>query len=78
MPGIVPPQTSNGGSDPAAAAERCMYVTNLPAYLEAKKEIAVSYREVFGKYFPAITLVEVKGLYNPDCMVEISAVAVID
>src|SRR5581483_7605959 len=41
-------------------------------------QIAVSYREVFGKYFPAITLVEVKGLYNPDCMLEISAVAVID
>jgi enamine deaminase RidA (YjgF/YER057c/UK114 family) len=35
------------------------------------------YREVFGKYFPAVTLVEVKGLYNPDCMVEISGIAVI-
>jgi len=66
------------GGRPDQTAVLTMYVTNLPAYLEAKKEIAVSYREVFGKYFPAITLVEVKGLYNPDCMVEISAVAVID
>ena len=66
------------GGRPDQIAVLTMYVTDLPAYLAAKKEIAVSYREVFGKYFPAITLVEVKGLYNPDCMIEISAVAVID
>jgi enamine deaminase RidA (YjgF/YER057c/UK114 family) len=55
-----------------------IYITDLPAYLSQKKALGAAYREVFGKYFPAITLVEVKGLYHPDCMVEISAVAVID
>ena len=55
-----------------------MYLTDLAAYLANKKALGAAYREVFGKYFPAITLVEVKGLYNPDCMVEISGVAVID
>jgi len=55
-----------------------IYVTNLEAYWSNKKPLGNAYREVFGKYFPAITLVEVKRLYNPDCMVEISGIAVID
>lgn len=55
-----------------------IYLTDLQAYLNGKKLIGAVYRDLFGKYFPAITLVEVKSLYNPDCMVEISGVAVID
>ena len=66
------------GGRPDQIAVMTMYLTDLPAYLEQKKALGAAYREVFGKHFPAITLVEVKGLYNPDCMVEISAVAVID
>ena len=66
------------GGTPQQIAVMTMYVTDLPAYLRAKKPIGAAYREVFGKYFPAITLVEVKSLYHPDCMIEISAVAVID
>jgi enamine deaminase RidA (YjgF/YER057c/UK114 family) len=55
-----------------------IYLTDLQAYLNGKKLIGAVYRDLFGKYFPAITLVEVKSLYNPDCMVEISGVAIID
>ncbi len=55
-----------------------MYITNLQAYLNDKNALGGVYREVFGKYFPAITLVQVGSLYNPDCMVEISGIAVID
>ncbi len=66
------------GGRPEQFAVLTMYVTNLRGYLENKKAIGSAYREVFGKYFPAITLVEVKSLYHPDCMIEISGVAVID
>jgi enamine deaminase RidA (YjgF/YER057c/UK114 family) len=66
------------GGLPTQYAVLTMYLTDLPAYLANKKELGAAYREVFGKYFPAITLVEVKSLYHPDCMVEISGVAVID
>lgn len=66
------------GGKPQQIAVMTIYITDLPAYLSQKKALGAAYREVFGKYFPAITLVEVKGLYHPDCMVEISAVAVID
>ena len=66
------------GGRPSQFAVLTIYITNLEAYWNNKKPLGAAYREVFGKYFPAITLVEVKRLYNPDCMIEISGVAVID
>jgi len=66
------------GGRPDQFAVLTMYLTELQTYLANKKPVGAAYREVFGKYFPAITLVEVKSLYNPDCMVEISGVAIID
>jgi enamine deaminase RidA (YjgF/YER057c/UK114 family) len=55
-----------------------IYVTDVQTYQNNTKPIGSLYREIFGRYFPAITLVEVKGLYNRDCMIEVSAMAVID
>jgi enamine deaminase RidA (YjgF/YER057c/UK114 family) len=66
------------GGRPQQYAVLTIYVTSLVAYWDNKKSLGTAYREVFGKYFPAITLVEVNRLYNPDCMLEISAIAVID
>jgi enamine deaminase RidA (YjgF/YER057c/UK114 family) len=66
------------GGRPQHYAVLTIYVTNLAAYWANKKPLGTAYREVFGKYFPTITLVEVNRLYNPDCMLEISAIAVID
>ena len=66
------------GGRPQQYAVLTIYITNLAAYWDNKKSLGTVYREVFGKYFPAITLVEVNRLYNPDCMLEISAIAVID
>ena len=66
------------GGQPNQYAVLTMYITDLKAYLANKKALGAAYTEVFGKYFPAITLVEVKSLYNPDCMVEISGMAVLD
>lgn len=66
------------GGTPKQIAVMTMYVTNVQAFLESKKETGAAYVEVFGKHFPAITLVEVTSLWNRDCMIEISGVAVID
>lgn len=66
------------GGRPDQLAVLTMYLTNLKAYLDNKAPIGAAYREVFGRHFPAITLVEVTSLYNRDCMVEISGLAVID
>src|SRR3990170_4619453 len=57
---------------------------NLKAVLLARagqlKEIGAVYREFFGRHYPAMTLLEVKGLYDDDqgCLMEIEAVAVVD
>ena len=66
------------GGRPDQYAVLTIYITELQAYLNDKNALGGVYREVFGKYFPAITLVQVGSLYNPDCMVEISGIAVID
>lgn len=66
------------GGKPQQYAVLTMYVTDVKAYLDNKKALGAAYIEVFGKYFPAITMVEVTSLYHPECMVEISGVAVID
>lgn len=66
------------GGRPQQYAVLTIYVTNLAAYWDNKKPLGTAYRKVFGKYFPAITLVEVNRLYNSDCMLEISAIAVLD
>ena len=66
------------GGRPEQYAVLTIYITELQAYLDDKNVLGGVYREVFGKYFPAITLVQVGSLYNPDCMVEISGIAVID
>lgn len=65
------------GGEPQQYAVLTIYITDLQTYLDNKKPLGSVYKEVFGRHFPAITLVEVKSLYNPECMVEISGVAVI-
>ena len=55
-----------------------MYVLSKADYKAKAKEIGLVYSEYFGRHFPAMTLVEVKGLYDDDCAIEIEGVAVLD
>ena len=55
-----------------------MYVLSKADYKANAKDIGLVYREYFGRHFPAMTLVEVKGLYDDDCAIEIEGVAVVD
>ena len=54
-----------------------LFVTNKAAYKANLKPIGASYRNFFGKYYPAMTLVEVKSLFDDEAMIEIEAIAVI-
>ena len=65
------------GGKPTQVAVMTMYVTDVQAFLDNRKPAGEAYTEVFGKHFPAITLVEVTRLWNKDCMVEISGIAVL-
>jgi enamine deaminase RidA (YjgF/YER057c/UK114 family) len=53
------------------------YLTDRQEYLAAQKEIGDVYREIMGRHFPAMTVVEVSGLLEPQARVEIELTAVI-
>jgi enamine deaminase RidA (YjgF/YER057c/UK114 family) len=57
-----------------------IYVLDKAEYKARVREIGTVYRDYFGKHFPAMTLVEVKGLFDDDqgCQIEIEGVAVLD
>jgi enamine deaminase RidA (YjgF/YER057c/UK114 family) len=63
------------GSAPADTVKLTYYVTDLRAYKENLGAIGSAYREVFGRHYPATTLVEVRSLFDPDALIEIDAVA---
>jgi enamine deaminase RidA (YjgF/YER057c/UK114 family) len=53
------------------------FVTDLQQYRANGREIGAAYREVMGRHFPAMTVVEVKGLVEKEALVEIEASAVL-
>ena len=55
-----------------------IYVLSKTEYKARSREIGAVYREYFGRHYPAMTLVEVRGLYDDDCLIEIEGVAVVD
>ncbi len=54
-----------------------IYVTDKAAYVSSRRAIGQVYRTYFGKYYPAVTLVEVKDLFDEGAMVELDAIAII-
>ena len=68
---------AEAGARPAHVARMTWYVTDKRAYLGETREIGDAYRRVFGRHFPAMSLVEVSALLEPGALVEIEATAVI-
>jgi enamine deaminase RidA (YjgF/YER057c/UK114 family) len=65
------------GARPDQITRLTWYVTDRDAYLNHRKAIGASYREVIGRHFPAMSMVVVAALVEPGAMVEIEATAVI-
>jgi len=65
------------GGDPGDVVRLTIYVTNRSAYLEALRDVGVAYRRQMGRHFPAMALVEVRGLLEDGAVVEIEATAAI-
>jgi enamine deaminase RidA (YjgF/YER057c/UK114 family) len=66
-----------GGAEPRHLMRLTWYVTSIESYLAELKEIGRVYREVLGRNFPAMALVQVVRLVEPKALVEIEATAVI-
>ena len=54
-----------------------IFVTDKAAYRANLKPIGQAYRSVFGRCYPALTLVEVKSLFDDKAVIEIEGMAVI-
>jgi enamine deaminase RidA (YjgF/YER057c/UK114 family) len=68
---------TEAGGTPASIGRLTIFVVDKSEYLAATKEIGERYRARMGTHYPAMTLVEVKGLLEPGALVEIEATAVI-
>ena len=55
-----------------------IFVKDKNDYAAKMKEIGKIYGSYFGKYFPAMTLVEVSSLFEDDALLEIEGIAVIN
>ncbi|MDP3318601.1 MAG: RidA family protein, partial [Bosea sp. (in: a-proteobacteria)] len=53
------------------------YVTDMEAYRGCLRELGPVYRSVLGRHFPAMAVVQVVSLVEPEALVEIEATAVI-
>ena len=60
-----------------AAGALDLDVVDLAAYRESRKAIGAVWRERLGKHYPAVALLEVKGLVDRGAVVEMEATAVI-
>ena len=67
---------AEGGAKPEHVTRMTWYVRDMDEYLAARKELAAPYREVMGSHFPAMALVEVRRLVEPQARLEIEATAV--
>ncbi len=65
------------GAGPQHIVRLTWYVTSRDEYNASLQEIGTSYREIFGRNFPAMSVVVVAGLVEPRAKVEIEATAVV-
>ncbi len=64
------------GFEPVDTVKLTYYVTRLDEYRAHLAATGPAYRDVFGRHYPATTLIEVRSLFDPDALVEVDAVAV--
>lgn len=69
---------AEGGAGPKDIVRMTWYVTSKQAYLDSLPEIGQAYKELIGKNFPAMALIEVKGLLEDEALVEIETTAVVE
>jgi enamine deaminase RidA (YjgF/YER057c/UK114 family) len=65
------------GAGPEHIVRMTCYVVDRHDYLHSRDEIGTAWREIMGPNYPAIALVEVKGLVESAALVEIEATAVV-
>lgn len=68
---------AEGGARPEHIARMTWYVVDKREYLDAGREVGEAYRDVIGRHFPAMSVVQVAGLLEERARVEIEVTAVV-
>ncbi len=68
---------AEAGARPEHVARLTWFVTDIDEYRGSLAELGPAYRAVMGRHFPAMTLVEVGALVEPEARVEIEATAIL-
>jgi len=66
-----------GGAEPRHLVRMTWYVRDMDEYLSCRDGLGAVYREMIGAHYPAMALVEVSRLAEPEACLEIEATAVI-
>ena len=68
---------AEGGAGPEHVVRMTCYIVDRADYLRSRDEIGTAWREIMGRNFPTMALVEVSGLVETAALVEIEATAVV-
>jgi len=68
---------AEGGAGPEHLVRLTWYVTDRDEYVARLNEVGAAYREIIGKHYPAMALVQVVALVERRAKVEIEATAVV-
>ena len=68
---------AQAGGRPEHLVRLTWYVIDKEEYLGALREVGAAYRELIGRHYPVMAVVQVGGLIEPEARLEIEATAVI-
>jgi enamine deaminase RidA (YjgF/YER057c/UK114 family) len=68
---------AEGEAGPEHIVRLTWYVIDMDEYLGCRRELGRAYRELMGAHYPAMALVEVRRLVEPEARLEIEATAVV-
>ncbi|NWO96093.1 RidA family protein [Escherichia coli] len=68
---------AEGGAGAEHIVRMTWYVTSRDEYLAGLAEIGAAYRELIGRHYPAMAVVEVAALVEAEAKVEIETIAVV-
>jgi len=68
---------ASGGAGPEHMTRMTWYITDRDGYLSQLKAIGATYRDIMGKHYPAMSVVEVSALVEQQALVEIEVTAIL-
>ncbi|THD37415.1 MAG: RidA family protein [Sphingomonas sp.] len=68
---------NEGGASAEHIVRMTWYVTDITAYRDSLAQIGAAYRELIGRHYPAMAVVQVSALVEPGALIEIETMAVV-